>query len=177
MDDKDLDGLSSIDIGQTGLIAKIKEENKLFNRELKKRAKTKEELTVAIECVVKGIISYNLSTSVTPQSEMVYGGKSISYKTGNVSHSEIKILSDTTVKELKFGGCPNVEKGDKIRAYILKGKEEFEKKTFCISYDNDQKAFLVGRDFKEEELTFKIEKLWGNEVIATYISNTFNLLK
>src|SRR3989338_6671939 len=116
----------------------------------------------------------------TPESEIVYGGRSPSYSTGNMLHSEIKVNSTKTqIKTLEFPGWPNVERGDRIRAYVFKGKEEYLKQTDKMRaelYDFMQrigerrpKPVFVERDFQEKETPLKIEKLVDGVVVATYI--------
>lgn len=55
-------------------------ENRKYNENLRARAKTPEQLTEGLECVVQEVNSYQSSTSFTPRSEMVIGGQSPSYR-------------------------------------------------------------------------------------------------
>ena len=152
-------------------LRKIRGEDEKYNKDLQTRAKTPEELTVGLECVVKEVNSYQGSISFTPSSEIVLGGRSRSYGGGHTYRTEIKVESGTLVEKLEFKGWPHLEAGDIIKAYIMKGKQEPEK--FFGSYrrdlfDQGPKTHLVERPYQPVEQPSKIEKLRDGKVVATY---------
>ncbi|GEM_PF-5790566 len=121
---------------------------------------------------VKGVVR---ATSFTPISEMVFGGSSPVYNGGNVYTLEIALESVSAVKKLNFDGWPNLEKGDKINAYVFA----------CNEQDRGMRALMnscrrwgeaklhpwyVARELTSEESAFKIEKVKNNEVVAVYES-------
>ena len=64
-----------------------------------------------------------------------------------------------------------IEKGDKIRAYILKGKEESFMETGMEPILGGERCVgsaLVEREFYETEDAIKIEKIKKGQVVATY---------
>ncbi|MDP3639769.1 MAG: hypothetical protein Q8R53_01025 [Nanoarchaeota archaeon] len=151
-------------------------ETEKYNAGLRARAKTREELLVLLDCGVTAVVGHTSRGSFTPRSELVIGGSSPSYGTGDQSFLEISVTSETPVKQLHFRGWPPFEKGDRIRAYIFKGKEEWEQAFMFDDQDFSGLAFgarfgktvLVERDFQEQEKALKIEKLRNGEVVATY---------
>ena len=146
----------------------------------KKTTQQKEQLIVPVECTVESIVSSTYNGRFNPQSEVCYGGHSPSYNTGNFLHSEIKVnTADTPIRILEFPGWPHIERGDRIRAYVFKGKNEYatlhDKVTadlgaFIHSIGKKPKSVYVERPFEENESPVKIEKLVGGFVVATYIA-------
>lgn len=153
-------------------IETAEKEREQYNLELRARAKTEEQLTVGLECTVVDIHSYQSSTSFTPSSEIVLGGRSPTYGGGHVYRTEMKVESGTLVEKLEFAGWPPLEVGDSIKAYVMKGKPEPEKHSlgsFCNdSFDQEPKTHLVERDYQATEQPSKIEKLRNGKVVATY---------
>ncbi len=160
---------------QKDFLAEIKNRFEQHNQELRAKAKTKEELTVDLECVVLEVNGYQNSTSFTPRSEIVIGGHSSSYRGGHVYSTEIKVESGTLVEKLEFKGWPPLEAGDTIgdtiKAYILKGKQESEKSFgpyWGDPFDQGPRTHLVERPYQPVEQPSKIEKLRDGKVVATY---------
>ncbi len=163
-------------------IGESKREDEKYNKCLRARAKTPEQLTVGLECVVQEAHGYQDLTSFTPRSEIVLGGRSNSYQGGHTYRTEIKVQSSTLVEKLEFNGWPFLEAGDMIRAYIFKGKREYERglglilpetiKEFDSFFSKDQLANVpfhwVFRDYQPVEQPSKIEKLRDGKVVATY---------
>lgn len=149
------------------LLEEIETENDRYNQKLRAKAKKSEELTIGLECTVLEVNGYQDSTSFTPRSEMMMGGSSPSYGGGHVYQTEIKVKSETLVEKLEFAGWPNLEAGDTIRAYILKGQEEAEQ-GFGGRFNDYPKTHLVERDYWPVERPTKIEKLRDGKVAATY---------
>ncbi|HLC97917.1 MAG TPA: hypothetical protein VJC21_04010 [Candidatus Nanoarchaeia archaeon] len=163
------------EIGVATWIEEERKEAERYNAELRTRAKTKEELMVLLECRVLSVEGYIAQSSFTPHSELRIGGTSPSYKTGDSSSLELAVESGTAVKHLHFKGLPPLEKGDTIRAYIFKGKEEYERVIISERVPFILRRFgprtptvLVEREFEENEQPFKIEKIRNGEVVATY---------
>lgn len=145
----------------------VKKQEDAYNRELLKRSKPKEELVVSIDCLVESVTGYVLQTEFHVQSERVFGGKSPSYSGGDSSHLEIRVKTDTATNKLVSRGLLPIQKGDTIRAYILKGEEEYERNIQAL-HTHNRRSHWVERNFSEEEKPFKIEKLVNDEVVATY---------
>ena len=151
------------------LLTKANDQAKKYNEQLRTKAKTEAELTVGLECTVQEGNFYQGSTSFTPRSEMVIGGHSSSYSGGHTYHSEITVESETLVEKLQFKGWPPLEAGDTIRAYVLKGKQEYEKNVMDSgTWDNTSHSHWVERDYQATEKPSKIEKLRDGRVVATY---------
>ncbi|MDO8510749.1 MAG: hypothetical protein Q7S55_01135 [Nanoarchaeota archaeon] len=157
-----LEGVSVDDLFESA-----RHETEKQNQDLRARAKTKEELTVGLECTVLEVNGYQGSTSFTPDSEMVIGGSSPSYGGGHTYQTEIKVKSKNQVERLNFNGWPHLEAGDTIRAYILKGQEEYEK-SFEVDLHHNPLSHWVGREYRPVEHPSKIEKLRDGKVVATY---------
>ena len=156
------------DVDPKALVKKIEEENDKYNQELRARAKTPEQLTVGLECVVQEVHCYQSSTSV---SGAWRSGSIPSYPTSHTYRTEIKVKSSTLVEKLEFKGWPHLEIGDVIKAYILKGKQEAEKSFGSSRHDpfhQGPKTHLVERDYQPIEHPSKIEKLRDGKVVATY---------
>src|SRR3989338_3488159 len=162
------------------LFKKIKKENENYNQELRAKAKTPEELTVGLEYVVADVNCYQGSTSFTPHSEIVLGGRSPTFNGGHTYRTELKVQSGTLVKKLEFYGWPPLEVGDVIKAYIFKGKQEYERGHEVIpktikEFDSFFKGKSVNvpshwieRKYQPVERPSKIEKLRDGKVVATY---------
>src|SRR3989338_4981041 len=136
-DKKELDELLKPleNINPEDLVKKIKEETDQYNQDLRTKAKSPEQLTEGLECVVEGVNFYS-RTCRASSGKVRYGGPSLpSYKTGHFLHTELSVKSDSPVQKLEFNGWPHLEAGDTIRAYILKGKKEPEKSFGPSHYD------------------------------------------
>lgn len=161
-------------IDQQDLVEQVRKEAEQeinnYNQDLRARAKNPEQLTVGLECTVLEVNYYHDSISFTPYSDMVFGGNSPSYSGGHVYRTEIRVNSGTLVEKLSFKGWIPLEAGDLLRAYITKGKKEFEKGelNFDSEYTPFQPAHFVERDYQPEECPSKIEKLRNGNVAATY---------
>lgn len=161
--------MSLKEVDPKDIVKKINEEYEKYNQDLRAKAKTKEELTVGLECTVLEVNGYQGSTSFTPRSEMMIGGSSPSYGGGHTYRTEIKVESGTLVEKLNFKGWLHLEAGDGIRAYILKGQEEAEREPFSgINFHSDPKTHWVERDYQPVEHPAKIEKLRNGKVVSTY---------
>lgn len=156
--------------GAEDIFKKMFEKDEKYNQELRKKSKSKEELVVNLELLVKSVNGYINQTSFTPRSEMVLGGTSPRYGGGDKSYLEIEVYSGNKVKIIEFQGLPPIFAGDKIRAYIFKGEEKFEKESFPKHSRNNPTSHYIERDFKKIEKAFKIEKLSKNDILATYHS-------
>ncbi|GEM_PF-2881684 len=166
--DKMLEQLKDVD--PKVLFNKIKEENEAYNRELQARAKTPEQLTVGLECVIEGVNFYQSAGQATRE-PVQYGGSNSSYKTGHFLRTELSVRCDSLVQKLEFRGWPHLEVGDSIKAYIMKGKEEAEKSFGYLHRDpfnQGPATHLVERDYQPLEQPSKIEKLRNGLVVATY---------
>ncbi len=169
------------------------DENIKYNLDLAKRAREKEDLISAVECLVQRVEgTVYTNRKMTPGNEMRFGGSSPSYAVGDKSYLELEVESESAVRKITFGGLPPIEKGDKIRAYIYNGKEESEKEVELLvtllskknptiedeirasveKYDirSKPRTYWVRRDFNEKEEAVMIEKIKNNEVVATYIN-------
>lgn len=152
-------------------LEEAQKEDDAYNRDLQKRAKTFEQLTVGLECVVESVNFYQVTGHAT-SGEVRYDGPALpSYKTGHFLRTELSVKSDSLVQKLGFNGWPHLEVGDIITAYIMKGKEETEK--HFGSFRNDPfnqgpKTHLVDRQYNTVEQPSKIEKLRDGKVVATY---------
>jgi len=161
------------DVTFDDLFESARQKSEQYNLDLQAKAKTKEELTVGLECTVLNVNGYQGSTSFTPSDLPIgpYSGVS-SHKTGDVYKLELLVDSNSPVQKLIFRGCWPLEAGDTIRAYILKGKEEAEKLSFGPScYDplhQGPRTHLVEREYQPVEQPSKIEKLRDGKVVATY---------
>ena len=155
------------DVSIDDLFESARHATEKHNQDLRVRAKTKEELTIGLECVVEEVNCYQGSTSFTPRSEMMIGGSSPSYGGGHTYQIEIKVNSKTLVEKLEFNGWPHLEAGDTVRAYILKGQTEYEK-SFEIDLHHNPPSHWIGREYKPAEHPSKIEKLRDGKVVATY---------
>lgn len=154
-------------------------ENTILKSQLE--IKPKEQLIVPVECTVESIVSSSYEGRFTPESELQYGGHSPSYSTGAHLNSEIKVnTANTPIRMLEFHGWPNIERGNRIRAYVFKGKEEYleiEAKLKAELWDfthrigeRRPKPIYVEREFEEKESPVKIEKLVDGFVVATYVN-------
>lgn len=176
--DRSLNGVFS---GQN--IVTLRREAQQFNLGLVKRAKPRTELIVSVDCLVESVVGYTQPVFITPNSEMVSEGSLPSYESGHRSYLEISVTTDSAcpIKKLKSAGLPPIQSGDRIVAYILKGEEIREAETVMENVPNsiphagsavsqEGKSHWVERDFKQEETTQKIEKLFAGRVVATYIT-------
>lgn len=145
----------------------VKKQEAAYNRELLKRSKPKEELVASIDCLVESVTGYVSQRRFHVQSEIAYGGKTPAYNAGDSSHLEICVKTDTATNKLACRGLLPIQKGDTIRAYILKGNEEYERNIQEL-HTHNRRSHWVEREFSEEEKPFKIEKLVNNEIVATY---------
>ncbi|RME31575.1 hypothetical protein D6789_02280 [Candidatus Woesearchaeota archaeon] len=118
-----------------------------------------EELSVSLEATV---VSVECSSLAYRRSNGVIGPGSHSTASGRDYISTITINIDGPVKRLEFGGWPPLEKGDKIRAYVIAGDEVRDplKRSSVTRY--------TPRELREKEKPFKLEKLRDGEVVATY---------
>ena len=155
-----------------------------------------EKFIVTVEAVVESVVGHTGSVSFTPESEMVFGGRSPVYHGGQFSHLEITIGDHPVVKKILFAGLPPIEEGDRIRAYVFKceeykdifcGQSQLRRAVHnitCLPIEERIPPKYVLRDFKAEEQAFKIEKLRPKvrpekvnddasryQVRATYIDN------
>ncbi len=180
----DLSGLPQTAKEMKAVLRKRKGEDEKYNKDLRDRARTPKQLTGGLECTVLEINGYQNSTSFTPRSEMVIGGHSRSYRSGHVYRAEIKVQSGTLVEQLEFNGWPNLETGDMIKAYIFKGKKEYERGRGFTPPENveelpdfhreifrDIPFHWVDRPYKSVEQPSKIEKLRDGKVVATYYNS------
>ena len=140
-----------------------------YNKELVSKAKKREDLIVPVKCLVKCVIGYNTKISISPVTPNTVGCRQAEYRTGNCSSLEIEVKTNTVIEKLLFNGWPPIENGNKIVAYIIKGREEYKKDLMGIPIKNE-KSFFVEREFDETEIPLKIQKVgyWG--VLATYIN-------
>ncbi len=127
--------------------------------------------TVAVVCIVDKATGYTRAVHHTPHSEIRYGGHTPSYRTGETMRLELEVLTNTPVKKILFSGWPPLQKGDSIIAYVLKAEVKHDPtKRIMIGSQYKFQTYMVDRDFKEEEIASKIEKIVNGEVVATYIS-------
>lgn len=106
---------------------------------------TQERKSFSIDCVVEEVVgkySY-VSYDTYPALRVRVTQSSEAYE------SLIRVKSDNDIKNIYFIGWPPIEKGDRIRAHFP------EKERILI---------------KDGKLAIKIEKLRGEEVVATYIN-------
>ncbi len=107
---------------------------------------------------VQRVYSRPRSNSHTPLSEMVFGGKSPRYETGDSNHLILEVFPrdiEIPIRKLTFNG-PSVVRGkDKISAHIPRYDQESDPTTY--SSDPHRKVFYFDRDFNTEETAIKIE--------------------
>ena len=139
------------------IFQKQQEDIEQHNTDVRTRSRPYETLIVPVECSVQSVV-------------------------GSSRETTLEVVTNTAVKTLKFYGLPSLEQGDKIRAYVFKGEEVYEKlrddpfdmwKIPSASnrcYQPKPQSHYVERDFKEKELVVKIEKRRKNKVVATYLS-------
>ncbi|MBI3622974.1 hypothetical protein HY212_02745 [Candidatus Pacearchaeota archaeon] len=99
------------------------EERKRGDRILLAQEKRPEELITSIEGYIDSVINYNSQTSHT-QSNGIIGpdGNSWTIRTGNINRLEISLSNPNPMSGLTFYGSSPIKKGDKIRAYVVKGE-------------------------------------------------------
>ena len=162
-------------------LKKAQKEDETYNKNLQKRARNLEQLTVGLECLVVESQYHQESTYFAPRSEIVLDGRSPRYSGGHLYRVELVVESDSSLQKLLFNGWPHLEAGDMIKAYIFKGKKEYEHGHRLIVPDNleelpdfHRKIFKnipfhwVERAYQSVEQPSKIEKLRDGKVVATY---------
>jgi len=174
--------------------AKLEREVDKYNSQLYSIAKKPEELIVSVEFRVLEARFHGFGNrTITPASEIRYGGRSPKYSIGD-SYGCSFIGESSNYPKLRtinFIGWPAIEKDNLIRAYIFASEEKGKKfiRDGCLGLEIDEFTrenreqqrhhvwagidpfVLVPREFKEEESAVKIEKLNSNkEVVAVYSS-------
>jgi len=155
-------------------------EAKEFNKDLRKRTRNEEDLIIPVELIIKSIVNHTNYLSIRPHSEMIFKERSSSYSAGCKLYTEIFVNSskEICIEKLTYQGFLPLEKGDRIRAYIFIGQyiqekaEDFNFNEFSAWESSPLRLemHLVGREFKKEELTEKVEKIGKyNDVVATYL--------
>lgn len=141
--------------------------------DLRARSKPKEELIKSIDCIVE-FVKGTVQKTTYSSGPLIIGGYNHTYAGGDQSQTEIIIASNTPVNTIYFRGWPPLEKGDRISAYIFKGKEESEDPEW-IPYPSCIKpiSHYVEREWQEKETAIKIEKLRNKKVVAEYNAPQF----
>ena len=144
-------------------------------KELRAKAKTKEELTEIIEARVKSVTAHHEHYNITPESEMVIGGRSPSYLTGTQTYLEIELEREENPQIIKFYGNAPIEGNGfdcVYKFYIVKG-QEVEISSYPHPRIEDEHILTERKEFLKEEKAFKIEKLKRDEIVRTDISDIF----
>ncbi len=146
----------------------------------------KQNLDPFVECIYCSILEVKITVEdkfidPTPAGFRVYGGKAHSEEVGQKYQTVIDIKGGlegslthiSGIKKLIFNGLCPLEKGDSIRAYILKAKTE-KKYVESTGVHDGARLEYIARDFNETESVFKIEKVndWPGtlpKVLATYL--------
>lgn len=159
------------------LIKKAAENARKHNEDLHKLAKPYEALIVPVEAIVESVEGYT-TTVYARSGPLIIGGHNPTYRSGHISRLElyVKTTEPTPITKITFNGLPPIYAGDKILAYVFKGREEYEKESigyFCrprhlAGPGLQPEPFYVEREFNKEEQIEKIEKLSNGKVIATY---------
>lgn len=82
-----------------------------------------DSLITVVECEVVSVKGETHSTSFTPHSEMMMGGRSPSYSGGDVYTLTMGVKSNSPINEITFRGMPPIRAGDLIRAHIVQADE------------------------------------------------------
>ncbi len=149
------------------IIERLEEKVAEYNRELKENSKSEDQLTVKVECFVKGPVTVKTSyiRQVDPNHDLLEGRFQRTYPLGQITTTTVPI-SHRQIKELVYPGLLPLQEGDQLMAYVLKGEEKREK----ISPFEEKRwpIYLVEREFKESELVRKIEKVKFGKIVAMY---------
>lgn len=134
-----------------------------------------EELIFAVYGVVKNIVQpVDLECIISDGSRTI---------TGQVTRSEIEIECSLAleIEKLYFYGSTNLQKGDNIKAYILKAEKIVTQTKKVVDgkgiIEPKKHYFVERKQFRLEEIASAIEKLGnGEEVLEIYFPQVKNLL-
>lgn len=130
--------------------------------EYKSRNKSLSDLIFSKKFLVESVIGENKSTSFTPESEVMFGGRSPVYNTGFTSKLilEVKDYSSeykTGIERIVFNGDLPVTSGSVILAKIPRSESEVLKNP--SQYSCDKHVFLFDRTYNSEEIAIEISLL------------------
>lgn len=149
------------------------------NIKLRKMAVDRASLITTVKFTVQTIKVVTFGTSISPTSEMRYGGPCKSYRGGDRCVTEIGVWSsDTGIEKVIFEGFLPLQPADNFKAYFLKGKTVSEHPSlFKGSFSNNYPFHWVERDWEEKETALRIDKFgpWDGSnsewTLATYQVN------
>ena len=129
---------------------------------LKSKSKQLYELVSTENFNVDDVVAKSYATSVTPQSEMIIGGRSPHYNTGFTSQLVLKVTpinSQVPIKTLNFHGFSIVKAGDRISASIPKYRKEELGGEGYVKPFNRAEIIYYDRDFNSEESAIELALL------------------
>jgi|SRR3989344_688725 len=150
-----------------------------YNQILRARSKRPDELVVSVTGLVRSVVNTVKPLSYSFE-EFRFGTNPKQHVTGYEFRSKIEIgETNTPVTKLTFYGWPNLQSGDTVKAYILKGEELEEKAATLaeqVTDDLEQAGAIrlrrshhwIDREFREVEEPFKLEKLVNDQVVVSY---------
>ena len=142
----------------------IEQEHRSKIKNLQARAKPLHELVVSYDFTVKGVISENYETSISPHSEQVIGGKSSTYDSGYTIETSLDVQplqKGVPVRKLLFDGYSAVRAGDKIRAHM----SCFNEKHISNSYTGASRTYYFPRALQKTENVIEIEILQDDKIV------------
>lgn len=139
---------------------KYKERKAQELADLKARSKPLYELVVTEKFIVESVVANSHATYISPNSEMMIGGRSPSYKGGFTSRVSLQVTPDDSrvpVRNLIFEGISTVRAGEYISTQIPTYEEinDPAQRDFSDRY-GPKKVFYLPRELKSEELAIEL---------------------
>ncbi len=144
-------------------------------RDLEARAKPLYELTREEKFTVEYVIAESYNHIVSPRAEMMIGGRSGSYDSGQSTKTTITVKpeSNIPVRSLSFAGALTLRKGDQIKATIPRVESHGDEERF--SHDcMPRRVLYTDRPYKEKEEAIEITTLRSDELFALRTDRSAN---
>src|SRR3989338_3085881 len=178
-----LEAISNFFNGENFLRDK-KKEQEAYNRDLRLMAKKPSDLISSFDCKIKNVFGEiepvcerkHFSVSDTLIGPGTFSQKEYSPPiTGHIQNLKLEVFAwdnKIHVKRIIFPAILPLEKGDFIRAYVIKGEYKSEKVGASLFDNEEGDKYLVERDYLEEERAFQLDKLVDSQVVACYIDKS-----
>ncbi len=143
-----------------------------YNQELRAKAKKEEDLIIPVEFTARKVYGHTSAerSYLRESDEGIY----TLYGTGR-SELEVLVKGPAPFEKIIFPAIIPLEDGDRFRAYLFKGKREYEHGEVPLELAGSAypmpASYFIERAFTSTEYALKIEKLKNKKVAATYEVN------
>ena len=170
--------LSLGEIGKKAPLAKPKLSRKLLEKKVVGRPL--HELVILEKFTVDYVISTSHAVNISPESEVVYGGRSSTYSGGYTSEVHLQVTPEdhaSPIRELIFKGISTVRGGDYIVAIIPRYTEvnaEYNRQMRSFgAHDKQKEPVYVNRELNHTEQAIELNIILRGEELEVRIGEGY----